>query len=318
MRKIFDGYVDVDTRNMSREDWLKARKSGIGGSDASAITGMNPWSSPLQVYIDKTTEEIDNSTNFRMELGNKLEDFVAREFTDRTGLKVQKVNGFIKNKKYPFAFANIDRRIVGGDCDAILECKTTNSYARKDWENGVPPHYELQVMHYLALTGAEKCYVAALIGNEDFQIHEIARDEETINFLMDIEKDFWERYIDGDDVPDPDGSAQCSELIKKRYAKAEDDTVINLEYIDKAGDKLDEYMELKTEKKALDTRIKKIEQVFQEEMKESSQAVVGDYKITWKNMTRTSLDTKKLKSEHADLVKKYEKVSEYRRFDVKK
>ena len=48
-----------------------------------------------------------------MELGNKLEDFVANEFSLKTGLKVRNVNGILKNDKYPFAIANIDRAVVG-------------------------------------------------------------------------------------------------------------------------------------------------------------------------------------------------------------
>lgn len=58
---------------------------------------------------DNSNEEV----NYRMELGNKLEDFVANEFSLKTGLKVRNVNGILKNDKYPFAIANIDRAVVG-------------------------------------------------------------------------------------------------------------------------------------------------------------------------------------------------------------
>ena len=43
----------ISTRDMSREDWLKARKQGIGGSDAAAIMEATKFSSPLSVYLDK-------------------------------------------------------------------------------------------------------------------------------------------------------------------------------------------------------------------------------------------------------------------------
>ena len=45
---------------MSREQWLRIRKSGIGGSDAGAVCGLNPYSGPMDVYRDKTTDEIDD------------------------------------------------------------------------------------------------------------------------------------------------------------------------------------------------------------------------------------------------------------------
>ena len=129
-----------------------------------------------------------------MELGNKLEDFVANEFSLKTGLKVRNVNGILKNDKYPFAIANIDRAVVGEK--AFLECKVTNSYSKKVWQMGVPIHYQIQVNHYMAVTGATHCYVAALIGNEELIIHRIDRDEEIIDEIMKLEAMFWDKCID--------------------------------------------------------------------------------------------------------------------------
>ena len=53
----------VDTTKITHEEWLKYRKMGISGTDAGSICGLNPYKSSLQVFIDKTTdtiEEIDN------------------------------------------------------------------------------------------------------------------------------------------------------------------------------------------------------------------------------------------------------------------
>ena len=165
---------------------LKARQMGIGGSDASAVAGLNPWKSAMQVYIDKKEENPKEIHSFRMELGNKLEQTVADIFTEQKALKLYTKG--TSEKIHPFVTANIDRAIVGEK--PFLECKTTNSYAAKDWEDGkIPINYEIQCYHYMAVTGAEHCYIAALIGNQDFVIHKIERDEETINQLMAIEKE---------------------------------------------------------------------------------------------------------------------------------
>ena len=66
-----------------------------------------------------------------MELGNKLKSFVASEFMLKTGKKVRNINGMLRNDKYPFAIANIDRAVVGEK--AFLECKVTNSFNKKEW-----------------------------------------------------------------------------------------------------------------------------------------------------------------------------------------
>ena len=64
----------VSTRDLSREKWLCYRKNGIGGSDAAAVCGMNPYSSPLQVYYDKTSKEIPGGYKESMRQGRDLED----------------------------------------------------------------------------------------------------------------------------------------------------------------------------------------------------------------------------------------------------
>ncbi len=80
----------ISTINMSREEWLKLRKSGIGGSDAGAICGLNPYSSPMKVYQDKTSEDVSDLDSESMRQGRDLEDYVARRFMEATGLKVRR------------------------------------------------------------------------------------------------------------------------------------------------------------------------------------------------------------------------------------
>ena len=39
--------------NPSRDAWLAARRSGIGGSDIAAICGLSPYQTPYDVWLDK-------------------------------------------------------------------------------------------------------------------------------------------------------------------------------------------------------------------------------------------------------------------------
>ena len=85
MRKYLDANIEYNTLNMPKETWLKLRKNGIGGSDASSILNLNPYRSSVNVYMDKIDENIEIKTNMKMILGKKLEDFVAKEFFNQTG-----------------------------------------------------------------------------------------------------------------------------------------------------------------------------------------------------------------------------------------
>lgn len=314
-RKYLEAKVIADTKDMPKEEWLKHRQAGIGGSDASCIAGLNPWKSAIQLYMDKKQEDPQEVKSLRMELGNRLEGLVAELFTEATGLKVRNVNGILKNDKYPFALANIDRAIVGEK--AFLECKTTNSYALKEWEEGIPAHYEIQCLHYMAITGATHCYIAVLIGNSDFIWHKIERDQETIDYLMQIEKDFWENNIEKDVVPLPDGSDAYSEYLKKKYDKSNGQT-IELHLLENGADKLNRYDEIVAEIKALESEKKLIEQEIQFHMEEFEVAKIGDRKVTWKSSSRNTIDSKKLKAEMPEIVEKYTKTSTSRTFRVGK
>ena len=77
----------IPTTGMTHEEWLKERKNGIGGSDAGAICGLNPYRSPLAVYQDKTSTETDDTDSESMRQGRDFEDYVARRFMEETGKK---------------------------------------------------------------------------------------------------------------------------------------------------------------------------------------------------------------------------------------
>ena len=325
MRKYLDAYIVHETKDMSKEQWLEARKCGIGGSDAASILGLNPYKSSVSVYIEKVDYihgvsmsdkningcKIDNSNeeaNYRMELGNKLEDFVANEFSLKTGLKVRNVNGILKNDKYPFAIANIDRAVVGEK--AFLECKVTNSYSKKVWQMGVPIHYQIQVNHYMAVTGATHCYVAALIGNEELIIHRIDRDEEIIDEIMKLEAMFWDKCILGGEIPAPDGSLDYSIVLQGLYKDSKDEELILFEQ-EKLLDRYDEITEIYKE---IEVERKKIEQYIQVQMKEYEVGFIGDRRITWKKQSRNTIDTKKLKKEYPEIAAECMKITTSRVF----
>ena len=309
MRKYLDACIVYETKDMSKEQWLEARKCGIGGSDAASV---------VSVYIEKVDyihgvsmsdkningckkDSSNEEVNYRMELGNKLEDFVANEFSLKTGLKVRNVNGILKNDKYPFAIANIDRAVVGEK--AFLECKVTNSYSKKVWQMGVPIHYQIQVNHYMAVTGATHCYVAALIGNEELIIHRIDRDEEIIDEIMKLEAMFWDKCILGGEIPAPDGSLDYSIVLQGLYKDSKDEELILFEQ-EKLLDRYDEITAI----------YKEIEQYIQVQMKEYEVGFIGDRRITWKKQSRNTIDTKKLKKEYPEIAAECMKTTTSRVF----
>lgn len=302
----------VSTIDLPKTDWLKYRKKGITGTDAGAICGLNPYSSAFQIYQDKITDEIEEFDNESMRQGRDLEEYVARRFSEETGLKVRRANAIFQNEENPFMLADFDRLIVGQK--AGLECKTVSPYSSDKWNDGnIPLHYQMQVQHYLAVSGFDCWYIAAVIFGREFLIRKIERDEELINYLIDIERGFWYNNVLAGIMPEPDGSDNCSEMIAKMYFKGQENKTIKLsgykEILDRRAD-LDKLIKkMEKEKKEIDQKIKM-------EMQDATVALESGYKISWSNFEQNKLDTKKLKEEKPDIYKEYCKSSTNRRFTV--
>lgn len=168
----------------TREEWLYDRLKGIGGSDVGAVLGLNKYKSAYTLWAEKCgllqDEEEDNEA---MRVGRDLEQYVADRFTEATGKKIRKSGFSFQSEKHPFMLANVDRLIVGEK--AGLECKTASALTRCDFENGdIPPSYYCQCMHYMAVTGFEKWYIAVLVMGKGFFWYEINRNEEEIEALI--------------------------------------------------------------------------------------------------------------------------------------
>ena len=115
-------FEKIPLSGVSNTDWLRLRKSGIGGSDAGAICGVNPYSSAMKVFRDKTSDVIEELDNEAVRIGHDLEDYVAQRFMEVTGLKVRKSNFMYRSTEHPFMIADVDRLVVGEDCKATLAC----------------------------------------------------------------------------------------------------------------------------------------------------------------------------------------------------
>ena len=302
-----------NVKDLTHEEWLIERRKGIGGSDAAAVAGLNPWKSAAAVFFEKTSELPPETGEMseRLRIGHDLEDYVARRFAEETGKKVRRNNFMLHHDDYPFILGDIDREIVGEN--AILECKTTNSYAAKDWAEEPPLHYQIQCQHYLLVTGADRCYIAALIGNERFVWYTIERDEETMADLLAVEVDFWKNYVEAGVCPAPDGSAAYDEFIAKHYPT---DDGMDIELSRDGVTALEKYLELKQTADELDKTLKLYQQIVKVEMGDASKAVADGYKVSWKTQSRTTLDSKRLKAEKPDIYEAYAKTSESRVFRV--
>lgn len=306
--------VLIKTADMNRQEWLKARRAGIGGSDVSAIAGLNKWKSPVAVYLDKVGEAPEDEAGEAAYWGNVMEDIVAQEFTKRSGMKVRRRNAMLKNPEYPWMFANVDRLIVGKK--EGLECKTASEFMKGEWEGEeIPAAYLLQIQHYMAVTGFKAWWIAVLLGGNKFHYKRIERDEEIIQYLIEIEKDFWLNHVVPQNPPAFDGTEASVDLLKALYPQSEPDSEI---YLPKDAEALVEALDaISEELKETERKKKEYENQLKDMLKDYEKGFIGERTVIWKSYISNRLDTKRLKAEQPEIYEQYINQTSSRRFSVK-
>jgi len=306
--------VLISTNNMSKEEWLQWRKKGIGGSDASIVCGINSYKSPIELWMEKTGQIEPKVAGEAAHWGTMLEPLIRVEFVQRTGLQIKQENAILQHSEYPFMLANLDGIVadpINGNC--VFEAKTTNAFKSDEWIDNVPQAYQLQVQHYLAVTNLPGAYIAVLIGGNHFKWHYIARDDDLIAMLIELEKRFWHN-VETFTPPAMDGSDASSELLDRLYPNANKKTQITL---DDALPLIAQYEESLVEEKTAGERKEQSINKLKALMGEHETCIAGDRIITWKNISSDRLDSKILKVEQPEIYSKYVSKSSYRRFSIK-
>lgn len=294
------GLTMVNTAKMSREKWLELRRHGIGGSDAAAIMGLNPWRSPIAVWAEKLPEGMEDAAPITdepdseaMYWGTVLEEPIARRFAQlHPEIKVRRNNHIIYHQAHPFIFANIDRECHMKDGTVCgLEIKTSSQRGESNWEDdAVPIQYVLQVQHYMMVTGWDRFFVAALIGGQSYVEREIKRDDEIISQLEAKETEFW-HMVEERKAPEWDGTESAWEIIKALSPNATEGKEIALptNLIDaiKNWQEMDKQLKVRAdETKSLEAARDVWKQQVAAAMGDAELGELDSYRVTYKTTVR--------------------------------
>jgi len=287
----------------NKQEWLRERKNYLGGSDLGAIAGLNPYRTALDVYLDKTSDDIRCETSPAMRWGTLLEDTIAKEYAEVTGQTIEIEPNTIYHPSMKFLGANIDRWV--GDKEYVLECKTAGFTRGKEWgEEGtdqIPESYLVQVAYYAAICAVPKVDIAVLIGGQDFRIYTYERNKELEEKLIKIACNFWHNHIEKRIPPKCVNTKDTFNLFpQSNYHEivAESNII----------EKLQELKGTKEEESRIQSTIEKLKTDIQEFMRDYDVLIdnQGNVIATWKNITpRSFFDLKKFKEEAKDLYLKY-------------
>jgi putative phage-type endonuclease len=298
----------IDTRTLDRRQWLEVRRGGIGSSDAAAAVGLNPYKSPLALWMDKTGRSPPEDSSAQAmddprHWGTLLEPYVAAAYQAKTQRKVRRVNAVLQHPTFPFMLANLDREIVGNPDVQILECKTAGEFGARLWKDGVPDYVQLQVQHQLAVTGKQAADVAVLLCGQQLAIHRIERDNDLIARLIILETRFWE-HVESDTPPPADGSASAAQALRQLYPG--NDTSLDFTADPALNAVFESLVELKAELDATEGRVEQLKQTIQAAMGDASKARFASGEVTFKRARDGStVDLKRLAAEHPAIAAQY-------------
>lgn len=294
-----------------KESWKELRSRYIGGSDAAAVVGLNPYKSAYSLWAEKVGKLPPFEGNLATEVGTFLEEFVARLFEKETGKRVRRENQSIFNSDYPWAIANVDRVIVGED--AGLEIKTTSELNTRRFKGGeFPATYYCQCVHYMAVTGKARWYLAVLIGNRDFKVFTIDRDEEEIAALMKAEAELFE-HIKSKTPPEVDGTSATTEAIKCVYPESDGGEVDLFAF----AAELSRFSEISSQIKELEKMKDEISNKVKSYMGNACRGDAGKFRVSYISSTRPSFDVEACIRDYPDIDRnKYTKITQCRTFKV--
>lgn len=201
----------------AREDWLEARRGGIGGSDAAAIIGVDPYKSALEVYADKLGLTDGKEDTEAMAWGRRLEPLVADAYGEETGRDlIDHGVHFFQSDQHPFLRASIDREIVSPV--GVLSIKTSSYITEQELREEIPLHWQTQLQHELMVRGMEFGSFAVLLKGQRLRWVDAEANASFQEALFEKEEAFW-KLIVSRDPPPPDASESATKILKKLYPK---------------------------------------------------------------------------------------------------
>ena len=312
----------VNTKNLSREDWLQFRKQGIGSSDAAAACGIHPFLSMLELWMIKTgrmASNIDEGADGYAPLywGNTLEPMVAKYYQEHTGNKVRRVNAILQHPEQRFMLANLDYAITGSDEVQILECKTAGEHGAKLWKHGVPLYVTCQVQHQLAVTGKTAAHICVLLCGHEAKIYKVERDERLIESIIEHERLFWQ-YVETDTPPTPDHSESAARALKLLYPTPKPSSKVDLRDDDGANKLFEQLLSYRDYMQELEQRHDQVKHQLQTLIADNEVAVFEKGAISWKRSKDSiGLDSKAVIKAHPELLAKFSKTKQgSRRFVI--
>jgi len=302
--------MNANTRNA----FLAARQTGIGGSDIGAILGVSPFKTAVDVYLAKTQPNPSDEHSELTYWGHAVEPIIIKRFSEDHAIDVVRPGAIARHAEHEWMVANLDG-IIPDERLGVLEIKNVSQFGAKAWgEEGtdeVPLSYVAQVAWYMAVKNYDYGVIAALFGGNDYREFRIERDDELESALISAGRNFWFNHVMPEIPPEAKTAGDVLRLFRHddgSIAEADDELFELYEQLKSA----------KAEGKRVESDIDLIETKIKARMGDAATLTYhGQTLATWKTQTARLFDTRAFEAAHPQLCEQFRKVCESRVFRLK-
>lgn len=307
------------------------RSKHIGSSDISAILGISPFKTALQLYEEKlgiSEPEYNPEKEIRLKRGTRFEPLIIDQYAEEYGDEIVARNDRYTHPTYPFMAAEIDAEERYMDEETInLEIKSVSAWSSRSFgEQGtddVPDYYAAQVTYGMLCSGRKQAKLVALIGTDDLRVYDIPYDEDLGNYLEQEAVNFWNNHILAK-VPPMPRTREDAKLILNRVSG------LNVTCNAAMRDTIEMLGDLKRQMGGLEKMKEGFEEKLLTEMAIAAQIGGsseedkflfvddnGRQLASWNRQDHTSIDQKRLKSEYPEIAAELTRKKKIRVFRLK-
>lgn len=295
---------------MLTPEQMEERRHYFGASECASALGYSKWFTPLQLYLSKIGQGEPIEETIPMMIGTQIEPLTIAMFERDTDQPVIDRQRVFYDPGWSVRRATVDGMLEDGD---IIEAKSSGSWA--DWgtsEDEIPTNYLINIHHtFICCPEAKRAWFPVILGQREFRIYTVQRDDDLVQIVREEGRRFWDDYVDArvppppkthDDIAllypkDSGGEIEATSEIIETWAKWSEAR----ETLKAAEAKVDEYS-LKIKAYMAECNTLRVSLVAQ-----------ANVLATFNTSNRTTVDIKKMRKDHQEIVLQYESIAPQRR-----
>lgn len=208
----------------TRAEWLAQRRLTLGASEAGAALGLDPYRSPLELYLAKIgLGPAEEEPSEAAQWGLRLEPIIAQVYQERTGRRIAQQQLFLRSEVDPFSATldAIDETGVPVEFKTISAFRAARALDRKDdaEEPELPPTWQTQAHLQMHLAGCDRVHFAVLVGGQRLRSFTVRRDEDLLVWMLSELRAFWGRVQER--VPPPPTRAADAQAMARLFPEVE-------------------------------------------------------------------------------------------------